>query len=59
MIIIIQYIRADNKELINCDTYGGMLFNTTIDKYAYATIEINDSGTASFVSTDREKQHKK
>ena len=39
-----------------CDTYGGMVFNATIDKYAYATIETDNSGRASFVSAEREEK---
>lgn len=35
------------------DTYGGLVLNATIDKYAYATIEPRKDGRVAFVAADR------
>lgn len=35
------------------DTYGGLVLNATIDKYACATIEPRDDGRVAFVAADR------
>jgi D-glycero-alpha-D-manno-heptose-7-phosphate kinase len=37
-----------------CDLHGGLVMNATIDKYAYATIEPDDSGRVRFVATDQD-----
>jgi len=36
-----------------CDMHGGFILNATIDKYAYANIETNDTGYVRFVATDK------
>jgi D-glycero-alpha-D-manno-heptose-7-phosphate kinase len=36
-----------------CDLHGGYVLNATIDKYAYATIQLNDSPTVTFVAADQ------
>ncbi len=38
-----------------CDLHGGYILNATIDKYAYAIIETNDSGLVRFVTADQGK----
>src|ERR1700709_806621 len=35
-----------------CDTYGGAVLNTTIDRYAYAFIEPSDDGMLHFIAPD-------
>lgn len=35
-----------------CDTYGGAVLNATIDRYAYATIEKNNSNLVQFCAQD-------
>ena len=35
-----------------CDLYGGFVLNATIDKYAYATIETENTDTIRFVAAD-------
>ncbi len=37
-----------------CDTHGGAVLNTTIDRYAYAFIEKSDDGRMHFVAPDVE-----
>jgi D-glycero-alpha-D-manno-heptose-7-phosphate kinase len=37
-----------------CDLHGGLVMNATIDKYAYATIERNESGRIRFVADDQD-----
>ena len=34
------------------DLHGGLVLNATIDKYAFASVELTDNGTVEFVSTD-------
>ncbi|MGE4420709.1 MAG: GHMP kinase [Pseudodesulfovibrio sp.] len=38
-----------------CDTYGGYVLNTTIDKYAYAVIKVLDEPEIRFRATDLQK----
>ena len=38
-----------------CDTFGGAVLNTTIDRYAYAFIEPSDDGLLHFVAPDLER----
>lgn len=39
-----------------CDTYGGLILNATIDKYAYSIIEPNNNeSTMRFVAADRQQ----
>lgn len=35
-----------------CDTYGGFVVNSTIDRYAYSTIEMNQDDSIIFLSQD-------
>lgn len=35
-----------------CDLYGGIVINSTIDRYAYSTIEMNDDDSIIFLSQD-------
>jgi D-glycero-alpha-D-manno-heptose-7-phosphate kinase len=37
-----------------CDTYGGAVLNTTIDRYAYAFIAPSDDGQVHFIAPDLE-----
>lgn len=38
-----------------CDEFGGAILNATIDRYAYAFIEIRDDRLVEFVAADQEK----
>lgn len=42
-----------------CDTYGGYVLNTTIDRYAYAVIKTLDEPTIRFVATDQQMEEVK
>ncbi len=37
-----------------CDLYGGLVLNTTIDRYCYATLEETSDGSVEFVAPDLE-----
>lgn len=39
-----------------CEVFGGNILNATIDYYAYATIELLDSGKVEFVASDQNQQ---
>jgi D-glycero-alpha-D-manno-heptose-7-phosphate kinase len=39
-----------------CDDYGGLVLNTTISRYAYATIETREDDIVQFCSTDKNHQ---
>lgn len=38
-----------------CDLHGGLVMNATIDKYAYATVELNRSGRVRFIAADQRR----
>jgi D-glycero-alpha-D-manno-heptose-7-phosphate kinase len=37
-----------------CDVYGGIVLNSTIDRYCYATLEETDDGSVEFRAPDLE-----
>ena len=39
-----------------CDLYGGHVMNVTIDKYAYATIDVSPSGQVELIALDSDKR---